>query len=140
MTNTFYNYSDGVPAAQTRATSSLLRSEFALIASGFDGIGAGFNAAAAATALKGNINNQAWQGVHDFSAASLVVPTPLSATAAATKAYVDTLVTATAFSAALPNQAGNAGKFIATDGSNANWVAVPSVAQNLYLNSLYGAF
>ena len=37
-------------------------------------------------------------------------------------------VTATAFNAALPSQAGNAGKFVTTDGTNASWaeLVIPS--------------
>lgn len=37
---------------------------------------------------------------------------------------VKTYVTTTAFSAALPSQTGNAGKFVTTDGTNASWGAV----------------
>jgi hypothetical protein len=33
-------------------------------------------------------------------------------------------VAATAFSAALPSQTGNAGKFVTTDGTNASWAAM----------------
>jgi hypothetical protein len=46
-------------------------------------------------------------------------------------------VTATAFNAALPAQAGNAGKFVTTDGTNASWaeLVIPSyllMAQGIY--------
>jgi hypothetical protein len=44
-----------------------------------------------------------------------------STTQIATTAFV----TAAAFSAALPGQTGNAGKFITTDGTNASWSYVP---------------
>lgn len=40
-----------------------------------------------------------------------------------TKDYVDSLVTATAFSSALPTQSGNAGKFVTTNGTSASWAA-----------------
>lgn len=61
------------------------------------------------------------------------VPTAPSAAAGtnttqiATTAYVQT----TAFSSALPNQAGNAGKFVTTDGSTASWGTVTPPA---YIN------
>lgn len=42
-----------------------------------------------------------------------------------------------AFSTALPNQAGNAGKFLKTDGTNAFWSFIPPDAQTSYR---FGAF
>lgn len=51
--------------------------------------------------------------------------TPTAPTAAAgtntTQVATTAFVSATAFSAALPSQAGNAGKFVTTDGTNASW-------------------
>lgn len=52
---------------------------------------------------------------------------PATAQDAATKAYVD----ATAFSATLPGQAGNAGKHLNTNGSTALWIKTP------YRNAAY---
>lgn len=43
-----------------------------------------------------------------------------------TKVATTAFVVALAFNAALPAQAGNAGKFVTTDGVNASWAAVPS--------------
>lgn len=63
------------------------------------------------------------------------VPTAAPGTAntqAANTAFVAALVTATAFSPALPGQAGNAGKFIMTDGTNASWSYVPPPPLLLY--------
>tara|TARA_R110000737_G_scaffold340221_2_gene362903 strand:+ start:1410 stop:2348 length:939 start_codon:yes stop_codon:yes gene_type:complete len=48
-----------------------------------------------------------------------------SNTTLATALAIKTFVTATAFSSALPSQAGNSGKFVTTDGTNASWTAVP---------------
>ena len=53
---------------------------------------------------------------------------PTAATGTSTTQVATTqFVNATAFSSALPNQAGNAGKFVTTDGTNASW-AVPASA------------
>lgn len=53
---------------------------------------------------------------------------PTAATGTSTTQLATTqFVNATAFSSALPNQAGNAGKFVTTDGTNASW-AVPASA------------
>jgi hypothetical protein len=46
---------------------------------------------------------------------------PTLATDAVSKGYVD----ATAFAPVLPGQAGNAGKFVTTDGVNASWASIP---------------
>lgn len=54
------------------------------------------------------------------------VTTPVSNTDAATKAYVDSA----AFTSALPGQAGNAGKFVTTDGTNASWANLPSASES----------
>lgn len=55
------------------------------------------------------------------------VPTaPTASTGTSTTQIATTaFVTATSFSTALPGQAGNAGKFITTDGTNASWTYVP---------------
>jgi hypothetical protein len=90
-----------------------------------------------------------YTGTHDFSGATLVSPQldakvdeisgtakdlaltgiPTAPTAAAgnstNQIATTAFVVATAFSAALPNQAGNAGKFVTTDGTNAYWANIP---------------
>lgn len=48
------------------------------------------------------------------------VGSPTSDTDAATKAYADNL----AFSSSLPNQAGNSGRFLTTNGTSASWATV----------------
>lgn len=57
------------------------------------------------------------------------VPTAPTATTgtATTQLATTAFVSATAFSAALPSQTGNAGKFVTTDGTNASWAAVALV-------------
>ena len=51
-----------------------------------------------------------------------------SATGLATQQSISAFVAATAFSTALPGQAGNSGKFVTTDGTNASW-ALPIASQ-----------
>ena len=67
----------GNPIAITRAASSDIRNEFSAIAT--------------AITSKSNKAGQAYTGAHDFTGATISVPTPTTATAAATKAYVDAL-------------------------------------------------
>lgn len=64
----------------------------------------------------------------------VTVPTPSNATDAASKGYCDGL----AFATALPAQAGNAGKFVTTDGVTASWSGVPGAT--IYLNNNFGGF
>jgi hypothetical protein len=73
-----------------------------------------------------------------FSAASLALTgTPTAPTAApgtnTTQVATTAFVTAAAFSSALPGQAGNAGKFVTTDGTNASWAdaVTPAGTQTL---------
>lgn len=71
---------------------------------------------------KGAIAGQTWTGTHNFTGATVTVPTQTtgdSSNNAASTAFVS----ATAFSAALPGQSGNAGKFVNTDGANASWAS-----------------
>lgn len=60
------------------------------------------------------------------------VPTAPTASAGTSTTQIATtaFVTAAAFSAALPGQTGNAGKFITTDGTNASWSYVPVTSIN----------
>lgn len=44
------------------------------------------------------------------------------------KYYVDNLVQQTAFSTAVPNQGGNGGKYLTTDGANASWADVVNLS------------
>jgi hypothetical protein len=82
---------------------------------------------------KGAITGQSWTGAQNFTGATITVPTQTlgdSTTLAASTAFV----TGTAFSAALPGQTGNAGKFVTTDGTTASWANVPTPEPLLFLN------
>lgn len=69
---------------------------------------------------KGAIAGQAWSGAHDFTTGSINVPTA-TAGDSSTNAASTAFVAGVAFSAALPGQSGNAGRFVKTDGSSASW-------------------
>jgi hypothetical protein len=71
---------------------------------------------------------QVFAGNPAFPDGSTTTTQPLSdnSTKLATTAYVD----ATALAATLPNQTGNSGKFITTDGTNASWDALYTRIQN----------
>lgn len=64
-----------------------------------------------------------------LSASPALTGTPTAPTAtlgtSTTQLATTAFVTSTAFSGALPGQAGNAGKFVTTDGTNASWSFVP---------------
>lgn len=77
-------------------------------------------------ALKAPIASPTFTGVPAAPTAS----TGTSTTQIATTAFVG----ATAFNTALPAQAGNSGKFVTTDGTNASWVALSS---NVYDDATY---
>lgn len=77
---------------------------------------------------KANKAGETYTGTHDFSGAtSVIVPTATSGG----QAINLTQLTATAFSAALPSQAGNSGKFVTTDGTSASWATItpPQIAR-----------
>ena len=69
---------------------------------------------------KASKSGAAYTGTHDFTGATLTVPTQTTGDAT-TKAASTAFVSATAFNAALPGQTGNGGKFVTTDGTNASW-------------------
>lgn len=69
---------------------------------------------------KGNVSGEVWSGTHDFTSSTVTVPTPSAAAHAVTKSYADGL----AFATALPAQAGNAGKFVTTNGTTASWASL----------------
>lgn len=64
-------------------------------------------------------------------------------TLAASTAFTSAAIAAAAFSTVLPSQAGNAGKYVTTDGVNASWGDLPSYITNASyrsFNTAYGAF
>lgn len=71
---------------------------------------------------KGAIAGQTWTGAHDFTGATPMVPTAAGGDSSS-KAASTAFVAAAAFTASLPNQSGNAGKFVTTDGTTASWAA-----------------
>lgn len=172
MANPYYTVT-GAPVTQSRGYSSTIRSEYGLIATGFDAV-------YTAMLLRGLKAGETWTGTHVFTGATVTFATQSAldnSTKAATTAYADSAVAAsavtlnasialkadiasptftgtpaaptaaagtattqiattafvssTAFSAALPSQTGNSGKFVTTDGTNASWSAVlPSQTSN----------
>lgn len=69
---------------------------------------------------KGAIAGQTWTGTHDFTGATARAAT-LPAGTATTEIATTAHVASVAFTSALPGQAGNAGKVVTTDGTNASW-------------------
>lgn len=70
-----------------------------------------------------------YTGAHDFSGATMTIPASATGTTQAPGTNNTTLATtafavALAFQTALPAQAGNAGKFVTTDGATASWAAL----------------
>ena len=110
----------GNPISLSRGASSLIRVEFGLIQ----------------TAVNSKVDNtgDTYTGTHDMTGATVTVATPTTATQAATKGYCDAL----AFATVLPDQTGNSGKFVTTDGTTTSWINIPG--QSLYLNNSYGGF
>ena len=110
----------GNPISLSRGASSLIRVEFRLIQT--------------AIATKVDNTGDTYTGTHDMTGATVTVATPTTATQAATKGYCDAL----AFATVLPDQTGNSGKFVTTDGTTTSWINIPG--QSLYLNNSYGGF
>ncbi|MBC3919160.1 hypothetical protein H8L32_16835 [Undibacterium sp. CY18W] len=96
MTNPYYAQT-GAPVAQSRGASTSIRSEFGLVATGFDNV-------LAALTTKGSIAGQTWAGTHDYSGTTLKVQTRPAAdnsTNAASTAYVDAATAVLAVAQAL---------------------------------------
>jgi len=84
----------------------------------------------ALTSAKAAKAGDTYTGAHDFTGAALTVPTQTTGDAT-TNAASTAFVAAAAFASALPSQAGNGGKFVTTDGSNASWAPAVSPAVSL---------
>lgn len=74
-------------------------------------------------------NGEIYSGTHDFTGATLTIPANTTGTTQPPGTNNTTLATtafamALAFQTALPGQAGNAGKFVTTDGATASWAAL----------------
>lgn len=75
-------------------------------------------------------------GPFDFTT-SPTMPTPATGDSSA-KGATTAFVAGVAMATALPGQAGNAGKYVTTDGTDASWI-IP-VGQNLYNHYNLGGF
>lgn len=136
--NEYYDH-QGFPQTNTRASSSLMRAELDAVEQGFDKLpvlagngGEIVTVKADATGLESKTqvelhlvrdDGDVYTGAHDFTGATITAPTQSTAdssTKVATTAFVNNV----AMNPALPNQTGNAGKFVTTDGTNASWGSV----------------
>lgn len=80
-------------------------------------------------------------GVTNFNVYTQV--TTDNSTLAASTAFVSAAIAAASFSASLPSQTGNSGKYITTDGVTASWGNLPSYvtwASYNTFNTAYGGF
>ncbi len=77
----------------------------------------------ALTSAKAAKAGATYTGTHDFTGATILAAT-LPAGTATTELATTAHVAAVAFSAALPGQTGNAGRYVTTDGVNASWQSV----------------
>lgn len=75
---------------------------------------------------KADVSGEAYSGTHDFTAATVNVATASVGQAGSRAASLD-FVNATALALTLPGQAGNAGKFLTTDGTNASFQSLPTI-------------
>ena len=82
---------------------------------------------------KGASAGQVWTGAHDFTSAAISVPTA-TAGDSSSKAASTAFVVGTAFSAALPGQAGSAGRYLTTDGTSASWASLEIDALSITYN------
>jgi hypothetical protein len=121
---TFYTVS-GIPAAQTRASSSQMRAEFVLVQTAFASVNTDITANLAANvasiATKGAITGQAWTGTHNFTGGTITVPTLAYGTTGSYAVSMDTLNAAVFAAANLPAQTGNSGKVLTTNGTTPSW-------------------
>lgn len=116
----------GLNVATDSGTQTLTNKTFNLANNTFVGTSAQLAAA---------ITDESGTGPLLFANSPAMTGTPTAPTAAAgtstTQVATTAFVSAAAFSAALPGQTGNAGKFVTTDGTNASWADVlPSQTSN----------
>jgi hypothetical protein len=82
---------------------------------------------------KGAVAGQSWTGTHNFTGATVTVPTLSPGSSGNGAASVD-YANALSFAAALPAQTGNAGKFVTTNGAAASWASVEAAFKNRIIN------
>lgn len=91
------------------------------------------------TATSADINAVVGAGTTGAAAFNVTTQaTANSSTLAASTEIVDLKITAAALAASLPNQSGNSGKFVTTDGVTAAWSSIPSFASASTFNTFYG--
>jgi hypothetical protein len=147
----------GIPTAPT-ATAGTNTTQLATTAFNAAAVLVETNRATAAEALKANIASPTFTGTVNIPTGAVIadyallaspaftgVPTaPTASVGVSTTQIASTaFVSATAFQTALPGQAGNAGKFLTTDGTNASFVALvipAATGSTLFLASNFGAF
>lgn len=106
-----------------RLTKTVLKNSFPNVNSAVSASSTELSRVAGVTsAIQTQLDSKAPKASPTFTG-NVTVPTPTLSTDAVTKAYADGL----SLSSALPGQAGNAGKYITTDGTTASWAAVNSL-------------
>lgn len=125
MANDFYNHST-YPVAGSQGSSALLRAELDAIAQGFDKLPTLTGNAGKPVVINGTGTGLEASAVQYAPIASpAFTGTPTAPTAAPgtsnTQLATTAFVAAQAFSAVLPAQTGNGGKFVTTDGTTASW-------------------
>lgn len=83
---------------------------------------------------KGAIVGQTWTGTHDYTGASITVPTA-TAGDSSNKPASTAFAAALSFASALPGQAGNSGRFVTTDGTTASWGSAVGAASIISTNT-----
>ena len=134
MSNSFYNVTSN-PAYNSSLDSSLIRSEYAAIATGFDKL----------PTLSGNgykIVSINYNGTQLIATPNVTIDangdlngTTQLASDSSTKMATTAYVTAKSFSSSLPGQGGQAGKVITTDGTNASWSLIGTAGQGIRVNA-----
>lgn len=116
-TNPYYQAS-GQPVSLSHGSSATIRTEFGTIQSGFDAV-------ATALGLKGSVSGQNWTGTHDFSGATVRIKQPVVDADPVSYGYVKNLIIA----GTVPTAAGDAGKFLGSNGSTTSFQPIaPAVA------------
>lgn len=76
---------------------------------------------------KADTNGETYTGAHNFTGGTVTVAAPTTGSNPVTKEYADAL----SMNAALPNQAGNSGKWVTTNGTSASWSALPTTGKHI---------
>ena len=107
MSNSYFNHTSRfVPGTVARAedVNDVLDS----VATGFESV----------ESIKSKRGGDTYTGAHNFTGATMTVAIPSVSSSPVTKLYADNL----AFeNGVFPDQTGNAGKIISTDGTNSTW-------------------